>query len=93
MPWGSKTVEDLRKEFVEAAIACDNLSKLCREFGISRPTAYKWLSRAENGEPLSIKAVRLSEKPAKQASKRSGLSSSCETTTQAGEARKSTRFF
>lgn len=53
MPWGSKTVEDLRKEFVEAAIACDNLSKLCREFGISRPTAYKWLSRAENGEPLS----------------------------------------
>lgn len=53
MPWESKTVEKLREEFVEAAKQCKNLSSLCREFGISRPTAYKWLERAKNFESLS----------------------------------------
>lgn len=55
MPWESKTVEEIREEFVEAAENCKNLSSLCREFGISRPTAYKWLQRAKTGESLSDK--------------------------------------
>lgn len=53
MPWGSKTVEDLRKEFVLAAQGNVNFSALCREFGITRKTGYKWLERYENQQSLS----------------------------------------
>lgn len=45
MPWKDKTVEKLRKEFVEAAKSTKNFSSLCREFGISRATGYKWVKR------------------------------------------------
>ena len=45
MPWESKTVEELRKEFVTAAQENGNFSALCREFGITRKTGYKWLER------------------------------------------------
>ena len=45
MPWKDKTVEELRKEFVEAASTTKNFSSLCREFGISRKTGYKWIER------------------------------------------------
>ncbi len=53
MPWKDKTVEELRKEFVEAAKCCSNFSLLCREYGITRATGYKWLKRYEAEEPLS----------------------------------------
>lgn len=53
MPWESKTVEEIRKEFVIAAQNSNNISSLCREFGISRKTGYKWLKRFENGQPLN----------------------------------------
>lgn len=52
MPWESKTVEELRKEFVEEAKNSANFSALCREFGITRKTGYKWLERYETGAPL-----------------------------------------
>ena len=45
MPWKDKTVEELRKEFVEAAKTSKNFSSLCREFGITRATGYKWVER------------------------------------------------
>ena len=45
MPWRSKTVENLRKEFVLSANESMNLSALCREFGITRKTGYKWVKR------------------------------------------------
>ena len=51
MPWESKTVEKIRKEFIQKAIQKEiSLSALCHEYGISRPTAYKWLNRFQNGE-------------------------------------------
>lgn len=53
MPWESKTVESLRKEFVCAAEATTNFSSLCREFGITRKTGYKWMERAKETEDLS----------------------------------------
>jgi transposase InsO family protein len=38
----------LRQEFVQLASASDaNVSLLCRRFGISRKTAYKWLRRSQ----------------------------------------------
>jgi transposase InsO family protein len=52
-------VEDQKIEFVAlAAQAGANMSELCRRFGISRKTGYKWLSRYERQgqtglEPLS----------------------------------------
>lgn len=47
MPWKDKTVEELRKEFTEAAKTAKNFSSLCREFGISRKTGYKWVERSK----------------------------------------------
>lgn len=56
MPWRSKTVEKLREEFVSSAKECTNFSALCREFGITRKTGYKWLKRYAESEPLSDKS-------------------------------------
>ena len=47
MPWTSKTIMDQRLEFV--ALSCGGRlahAELCRRFGISRKTGYKWLQRA-----------------------------------------------
>lgn len=50
MPWQEVSTMSLRKEFIMLASQdCANLSELCRRFGISRKTAYKWLGRYEEG--------------------------------------------
>lgn len=47
MPWNQVTVVDQREEFVRLTrLPRANISELCRRFGISRKTAYKWLARA-----------------------------------------------
>ena len=53
MPWESKTVEELRKEFIEVAKSTKNFSMVCREFGITRRTGYKWIDRAKDTNNLS----------------------------------------
>ena len=53
MPWRSKSVEDLRREFVLAAQDCKNFSALCREFEITRKTGKKWCERFKNDQPLN----------------------------------------
>ena len=53
MPWKDKTVEELRREFAQAARESSNFSAVCREFEITRATGYKWLKRYEKQEPLS----------------------------------------
>lgn len=58
MPWKDKTVEELRKEFVEAAKSSRNFSQLCREFDITRKTGYKWIDRDNMSEGLSDKSRR-----------------------------------
>jgi len=52
-------MEELREEFVLAAEETSNFSALCREFGISRKTGYKWVERYRMGMPLS----NMSKKP------------------------------
>src|SRR6266849_7983140 len=48
MPWKEHRPMDLRKEFVLAASAPGaNVTRLCREFGISRNNGYKWIRRFE----------------------------------------------
>ena len=53
MPWESKTVEEIRKEFIEAAKTTNNFSSLCRKFGITRRTGYKWIERAKTTNDYS----------------------------------------
>lgn len=66
MPWECKTLELTRKEFVAKAIMKTNsISELCREYGISRPTAYKWIERYKNGDCLSDKSHEPFAKPFK----------------------------
>lgn len=46
MPWQEVSVMSQRKEFVMLAQGeGSNISELCRRFGISRVTGYKWLAR------------------------------------------------
>ena len=53
MPWKEKGLETMRKEFVERVLAQEkSKSALCREYGISRPTGDKWISRYLEGTSL-----------------------------------------
>jgi len=45
MPWEFKKVEDARMELIEAYENGDAMTDLCRRYGISRKTGYKWLDR------------------------------------------------
>lgn len=63
MPWEDRTVKDQRREFAEAAQQGSNFSALCREYGISRPTGYKWLKRYEGGEALEDRSRRPNRSP------------------------------
>lgn len=54
MVWRERTVMTEREEFVAMALAADrtvSISELCRRFGVSRTTGYKWLERASCGAP------------------------------------------
>jgi transposase InsO family protein len=64
MPWKKEclTVLDRRQEFVElAAGEGRNMALLCRRFGISRKTGYKWLSRYRSSSSEDF-AERLSDR-------------------------------
>lgn len=52
MPWESRTVKEQREGFAEAAAHSGNFSAVCRAYGITRKTGYKWLERYEAGEEL-----------------------------------------
>ena len=63
MPWESRTVEDQRKEFAQAAMCCNNFSALCREFGITRRTGLKWVERYKQCQPLTDRSRRPHSSP------------------------------
>jgi len=47
MSWNEVTTVSQRKEFVDLAMNDGaNISELCRRFGISRKTGYKWIARS-----------------------------------------------
>jgi transposase InsO family protein len=51
MPWREVSVMEQRREFLRLARQEGaNRRELCRRFGISPQTGYKWLSRGESGE-------------------------------------------
>jgi transposase InsO family protein len=52
MPWRSKSVKELREDFINHVIEFGNISASCRHFGITRRTGYKWLSRHRSKDSL-----------------------------------------
>lgn len=51
MPWPQVSVMDLRREFLFLSVQeGSNVSDLCRRYGISRKTGYKWRGRAGSGD-------------------------------------------
>jgi transposase-like protein len=55
MPWKENTRMFLRLEFVTLALAGKaNISRLCKQFGISRKTGYKWLRRYLDEGPSGL---------------------------------------
>ncbi len=50
MPWKETTTMSSRTDFIHLAeIEGTNISELCRRFGISRKTGYKWFKRYQEG--------------------------------------------
>lgn len=55
MPWTPTDTMMLRSEFVRLALSEDcSFRELCRRFGISTKTGYKWLKRFQEGFPDSL---------------------------------------
>ena len=66
MPWEVDSAVSLRQEFVTFAAGADaNVSALCRRFGISRQTGYKWLGRHGQAAGLSDRSRRPHRSPLK----------------------------
>lgn len=68
MGWTEVTVLSSRKEFVSLAAREDaNISEICRRFGISRKTGYKWLVRVstEGDSGLEDRSRRPISSPAR----------------------------
>lgn len=56
MPWKKATTMSLKQEFVQQARDPEsNFSHLCRRFGISRRTGYKWLKRFQQAGEAGLK--------------------------------------
>lgn len=64
MPWNEVSTVSLRLEFVTlAAVEGANVRELCRRYGVSPPTAYKWIARFREGG-----AGALADRPRRPAS-------------------------
>jgi transposase InsO family protein len=64
LSWSTETVEEQREEFRRLALHVDaNVSELCRRYGISRKTGYKWLAR----EQMSDRSRRPKSTPTRTA--------------------------
>lgn len=77
MPWQTTNVMEKRIEFVvRASQAGVNISALCREFRISRPTGYKWIGRylaANSVTELAEKSRRPQRSPNRTSRKMESL--------------------
>lgn len=66
MAWRTTNMEQRRKEFIECYLEKKiSLSELSRQFGISRPIAYKWINRFNHSSWEGLK--NLSKAPKTQA--------------------------
>jgi transposase InsO family protein len=64
LAWKETSPVKQRKEFVEACMAKEgSMSELCRRFGVSRKTGYKWLDRYLGGCELEDRSRRPKTSP------------------------------
>ena len=49
MPWEEISKMDRKIEFALKSVKCSNFKQLCKQFGISRKTGYKWKQRFVDG--------------------------------------------
>ncbi len=71
MPWKVHCLLEARARFVRAAVrGIDSVAQLCRQFGISRKTGFKWLARfrSQGGPGLSNRSRRPHRSPGRTAS-------------------------
>jgi len=55
VPWKVQLPMSIRQEFIVFATQADaNIAALCRRFGVSRKTAYKWLARFRAGGDAAL---------------------------------------
>jgi transposase InsO family protein len=64
MPWKDATRMSLRHEFCHLAQQPEaNIAALCRRYGISRTTGYRWLARRRDGDALTDHSHRPHRSP------------------------------
>jgi transposase InsO family protein len=69
MPWSTPTVSELRIAFVHAVRTAGRpVTQAARDFGISRKTAYKWLARYDDEQPLVDHSRRPHNSPTRTSS-------------------------
>lgn len=69
MPWNTCTTMSLRLELVLLALQPEaNIALLCRRYGVSRKTAYKWINRYREGGADAL--ADRSRRPARSPSRR-----------------------
>jgi len=75
MPFQSRSVMSSRKEFIEQVLRGEiNMRRLCRRYGVSPTTGYKWLNRWEEGdESLADRSRRPLKSPMKTREEIEGL--------------------
>ena len=63
MPWARTDVGEQRVKFVIRAVSGkEHMTALCREFGISRPTGYRWRRRFQQAGSVTA-VVERSRRP------------------------------
>lgn len=66
MPWQTYNAMERRRDFVElASREGANMRSLCKAFGITPPTGYKWLARHRAGEGLEERSRKPASSPGK----------------------------
>src|SRR5665648_800185 len=89
MPWKDQTLVTIRREFVTRASQDGvNMTALCRQYGISRKTGYKWRRAAatETGTTLGDRPRTPHHQPRRSAPEVEAPSSRCGNVTPAGAA-------
>jgi len=72
MPWKVYCLSEARQRFVQAGLrGTHSVAELCRQFGISRKTGFKWLARfrSEGGLGLSNRSRRPHHSPGRTATR------------------------
>lgn len=66
MPWKERTAMSERQKFVAEVLSHEqSFSAVCRTYGISRKTGYKWIERARNGDSLEERSRAPRHRPHK----------------------------